>query len=104
MVIFPASHAVTRARDADAGGKPLSGGGVIGAAVGSRTTRSYPGIRGSASVGGTSESAPTFTAAGTTRAYGGAVSRSEEHTSELQSHHDLVCRLLLEKKKNNEKK
>src|SRR5437667_1256085 len=23
--------------------------------------------------------------------------RSEEHTSELQSHHDLVCRLLLEK-------
>src|SRR5437773_5802855 len=27
--------------------------------------------------------------------------RSEEHTSELQSHHDLVCRLLLEKKKNN---
>src|SRR5437667_3017042 len=33
--------------------------------------------------------------------------RSEEHTSELQSHHDLVCRLLLEKKKKktkNEKK
>src|SRR5208283_6164907 len=26
-------------------------------------------------------------------------SRSEEHKSELQSHHDLVCRLLLEKKK-----
>src|SRR3970282_2579074 len=25
--------------------------------------------------------------------------RSEEHTSELQSHHDHVCRLLLEKKK-----
>src|SRR5437773_8462063 len=25
--------------------------------------------------------------------------RSEEHTSELQSHHDLVCRPLLEKKK-----
>src|SRR5437773_8223978 len=31
------------------------------------------------------------------RRAGGAV-RSEEHTSELQSHHDLVCRLLLEKK------
>src|SRR5437773_5830600 len=30
---------------------------------------------------------------------GGHVVRSEEHTSELQSHHDLVCRLLLEKKK-----
>jgi len=29
-----------------------------------------------------------------------AVIRSEEHTSELQSHHDLVCRLLLEKQKN----
>src|SRR5947207_10191534 len=27
--------------------------------------------------------------------------RSEEHTSELQSHSDLVCRLLLEKKKLN---
>src|SRR5438034_1640537 len=29
--------------------------------------------------------------------------RSEEHTSELQSHSDLVCRLLLEKKKKNTK-
>src|SRR5436190_18133506 len=29
--------------------------------------------------------------------------RSEEHTSELQSHSDLVCRLLLEKKKNKTK-
>src|SRR5438034_7790300 len=27
-----------------------------------------------------------------------AATRSEEHTSELQSHSDLVCRLLLEKK------
>src|SRR5437588_7965263 len=35
--------------------------------------------------------------------YGGAEAigrpRSEEHTSELQSHSDLVCRLLLEKEK-----
>src|SRR5438034_5225416 len=30
--------------------------------------------------------------------------RSEEHTSELQSHSDLVCRLLLEKKKKNKNK
>src|SRR5947207_6468112 len=30
---------------------------------------------------------------------GGGNLRSEEHTSELQSHSDLVCRLLLEKKK-----
>src|SRR5438034_5809566 len=29
----------------------------------------------------------------------GTAFRSEEHTSELQSHSDLVCRLLLEKKK-----
>src|SRR5438094_5020120 len=29
--------------------------------------------------------------------------RSEEHTSELQSPYDLVCRLLLEKKKRSEK-
>src|SRR5437588_6681440 len=31
------------------------------------------------------------------------VGRSEEHTSELQSHSDLVCRLLLEKKKKKKK-
>src|SRR5260221_9331856 len=30
---------------------------------------------------------------------GRRIIRSEEHTSELQSHSDLVCRLLLEKKK-----
>src|SRR6476661_10011629 len=30
--------------------------------------------------------------------------RSEEHTSELQSHLNLVCRLLLEKKKKNKQK
>src|SRR5438034_4132274 len=33
------------------------------------------------------------------RAVGRQHDRSEEHTSELQSHSDLVCRLLLEKKK-----
>src|SRR5690606_41636151 len=32
-----------------------------------------------------------------------AQGRSEEHTSELQSRENLVCRLLLEKKKNNHK-
>src|SRR2546430_8519017 len=31
----------------------------------------------------------------------GDTARSEEHTSELQSQSNLVCRLLLEKKKNN---
>src|SRR2546421_3377414 len=39
------------------------------------------------------------------RAAGGAHRyRSEEHTSELQSRSDLVCRLLLEKKKKTKKK
>src|SRR5437868_13139383 len=37
------------------------------------------------------------------RASGGPEFRSEEHTSELQSRFDLVCRLLLEKKKENNK-
>src|SRR5260370_19236261 len=31
-----------------------------------------------------------------------SITRSEEHTSELQSHLNLVCRLLLEKKKSKE--
>src|SRR5690606_42023145 len=35
------------------------------------------------------------------RVHGGAAGRSEEHTSELQSRENLVCRLLLEKKKTN---
>src|SRR5207302_11127474 len=34
----------------------------------------------------------------------GPSERSEEHTSELQSRENLVCRLLLEKKKKNQKK
>src|SRR5437773_7443376 len=37
------------------------------------------------------------------RVVGAHEMRSEEHTSELQSHHDLVCRLLLEKKKKKKK-
>src|SRR2546421_2266187 len=35
--------------------------------------------------------------------HGGGAIRSEEHTSELQSRSDLVCRLLLEKKKKYER-
>src|SRR2546421_9184743 len=38
-------------------------------------------------------------AAGRERGSVAALRRSEEHTSELQSRSDLVCRLLLEKKK-----
>src|SRR5437762_11032415 len=36
--------------------------------------------------------------------HGGTQCRSEEHTSELQSPMYLVCRLLLEKKKNTERR
>src|SRR5947207_12315464 len=40
----------------------------------------------------------------TTALEGPVEGRSEEHTSELQSHSDLVCRLLLEKKKTKKPK
>src|SRR5438105_9861584 len=46
---------------------------------------------------GSAEAAGPAGAAGP--AWGAAFARSEEHTSELQSRVDLVCRLLLEKKK-----
>src|SRR5699024_6267701 len=44
---------------------------------------------------------PTLAEPGTIRGDLGRDWRSEEHTSELQSRFDLVCRLLLEKKKKN---
>src|SRR5437773_7255133 len=44
-------------------------------------------------------SSSSFTARSKSTLEYGPMVRSEEHTSELQSHHDLVCRLLLEKKK-----
>src|SRR3712207_6956525 len=44
-----------------------------------------------------------FGAQGSTSSAAGASRRSEEHTSELQSRQYLVCRLLLEKKKNNQR-
>src|SRR2546430_9540426 len=47
--------------------------------------------------GGVNPNAPAAKAA---PAGGGMSVRSEEHTSELQSQSNLVCRLLLEKKKN----
>src|SRR5699024_12748122 len=58
---------------------------------------------------GTCQAGPTGPASAAPRQVGEAVTealveqaRSEEHTSELQSRFDLVCRLLLEKKNNNE--
>src|SRR5438477_9763699 len=52
-------------------------------------------------VGGGSggRAAPVNEVAGVGRSGRDFVDRSEEHTSELQSHVNLVCRLLLEKKK-----
>src|SRR5690606_39826044 len=47
---------------------------------------------------GTSEPTPTQSQYANFRS---AILRSEEHTSELQSRENLVCRLLLEKKKQN---
>src|SRR5438034_6765374 len=46
---------------------------------------------------------PTFGADNLQGALAPVKIRSEEHTSELQSHSDLVCRLLLEKKKKKKK-
>src|SRR5437588_6848070 len=50
-----------------------------------------------------SSSRPPWPASAPTAARKGSAARSEEHTSELQSHSDLVCRLLLEKKKKKKK-
>ena len=47
--------------------------------------------------------ADTFAFTGTVTGAGGTNTRSEEHTSELQSRLHLVCRLLLEKKKKQQK-
>src|SRR5256885_5446556 len=46
---------------------------------------------------------PAAESAGLADRVPGAAARSEEHTSELQSPCNLVCRLLLEKKKNTHK-
>src|SRR5438034_5438528 len=47
---------------------------------------------------GSSDDQPTSRLASARSDASASVERSEEHTSELQSHSDLVCRLLLEKK------
>src|SRR5260221_8840528 len=52
-----------------------------------------------------SEARPLLCSSAVTRSWSSsraAKQRSEEHTSELQSHSDLVCRLLLEKKNKHE--
>src|SRR5260221_7770339 len=62
-----------------------------------RSRRGERGVRSAEPAGGDDSFFPGDAAgAGLDRRSG---NRSEEHTSELQSHSDLVCRLLLEKKK-----
>src|SRR2546422_6295978 len=68
-------------------------------------SRHPPVIRGTSTALPTSSSASTGSSRRSARA-GSTVasrSRSEEHTSELQSRLHLVCRLLLEKKKNQQR-
>src|SRR5436309_4000507 len=50
-------------------------------------------------VRGTNQALLTFLKAQSHREVHAGIERSEEHTSELQSRENLVCRLLLEKKK-----
>src|SRR2546430_2868561 len=65
--------------------------------------RSFPLPIGLTVKGGKPKPGPITPRAKTMRLSGcSAQSRSEEHTSELQSQSNLVCRLLLEKKKNAE--
>ena len=96
---------------ASIGSITLSGGTVDNTVIGGSTpaagtfttmTATTVDINGGAidgtAIGGTTAAAADFT---TMDASGNATvggTRSEEHTSELQSHSDLVCRLLLEKK------
>src|SRR5205807_5845320 len=61
--------------------------------------RHGPPRRGRRRGGPTAGRPPRRAAGGSARAAPGSPSRSEEHTSELQSPCKLVCRLLLEKKK-----
>src|SRR5260221_6434100 len=61
-----------------------------------------PGVELCAAASNAARSAPVSPSPAASRWMVASRSRSEEHTSELQSHSDLVCRLLLEKKKKNE--
>src|SRR5215207_7613985 len=70
---------------------------LVSTGTGEAATNSSGGIPGSTS----SQRASACTSAPSAR--GAPTVRSEEHTSELQSRVDIVCRLLLEKTKNAEK-
>src|SRR2546430_4275226 len=63
--------------------------------------RSVGGCRGTSGSGRGQPALPRDLRRAPARDGGRPASRSEEHTSELQSQSNLVCRLLLEKKKNH---
>src|SRR5574337_1927007 len=70
---------------------------------GRSNSRFSPGVRDATSSTENSPDASSAASASPSQPRASAA-RSEEHTSELQSPLNLVCRLLLEKKKNNKKK
>src|SRR5260370_18677704 len=89
---------------------PIHGelGGLATSASTAPTAAGRRDVHGHAATGSASASRATTTAHGqrVLRAHFRALlaaDRSEEHTSELQSHLNLVCRLLLEKKKKHRK-
>src|SRR5438034_4334255 len=76
------------------GGAPTPGRfGTTGATGGAFATGA------SISISVSKSGSSSIAASGALSSSATVASRSEEHTSELQSHSDLVCRLLLEKKK-----
>src|SRR5438034_8174609 len=81
------------ARITAAGGQMVRGIGAVGIAVATPTTTD------AATLMQNLRNDSTILDADYDRTEGLIAPRSEEHTSELQSHSDLVCRLLLEKKK-----
>src|SRR5205807_7779718 len=87
----------TAGQDANPSAYALNTGSLDESAVAAGTLLQVDGI-----VNAFGSAPPDFTARAITA--GTATERSEEHTSELQSPCNLVCRLLLEKKKKNEHK
>src|SRR5256885_15425146 len=64
-----------------------------------RTQRGFPSLRAKSATSDSNPSSPDSTVRAGESGEDGFESRSEEHTSELQSPCNIVCRLLLEKKR-----
>src|SRR5438034_10759987 len=103
-LVFSSLHPVLAAAyDLGSAGLPTMGGSIGGSVTGSSTLLSALAV--TVNFGELSPANPNQLvtvvipiAMRSDSAYQVIVARSEEHTSELQSHSDLVCRLLLEKK------